>query len=65
MTKYSKILKKHALACMLASAFISNAVAETSTAANEIQSEKESFVAVHTNNVVNIDGKACVLTPMD
>ncbi|WP_299267413.1 sugar-binding protein [uncultured Psychrosphaera sp.] len=62
MTKYSKTLKKHALACMLASAFISNAVAETSTAANgkqsEKQSQKESFIAVHTNNVVNIDGKA-------
>ncbi|WP_341206559.1 sugar-binding protein [uncultured Psychrosphaera sp.] len=49
MTKYTKSLKKHVLACMFASAFISTAVAND---------ERESFVALHTNNPITIDGKA-------
>lgn len=49
MTKYTKSLKKHVLACMFASAFISTAVAND---------ERESFVALNTSNPITIDGKA-------
>lgn len=51
MTKYTKTLKTHLLACLFASAFISNAVAND-------ESGKESFVALHTSNPIKIDGKA-------